>query len=107
MNKMLSLDFVSFTIHLFPLIVSVFLRTFPNPHCNSSLQLNTQDVFFVFFFSGQDNGLKHVSQWDEKLSGILKLYQEKKELLSNMQTKHPKAKAGKVNVDIFGFLLEK
>lgn len=52
------------------------------------------------FFSGQNNGLKHVSQWDEKLSGILKLYQEKQEELSNMQTKHPKAKAGKVNVDI-------
>ncbi|XP_040184919.1 protein ZGRF1 isoform X2 [Rana temporaria] len=48
----------------------------------------------------QNNGLKHVSQWDEKLSGILKLYQEKQEELSNMQTKHPKAKAGKVKASL-------
>ncbi|XP_077332873.1 5'-3' DNA helicase ZGRF1 isoform X1 [Lithobates pipiens] len=48
----------------------------------------------------QNNGLKHVSQWDEKLSGILKLYQEKKEELSNMQRKHPKAKAGKVTASL-------
>ncbi|XP_018425290.1 PREDICTED: protein ZGRF1 [Nanorana parkeri] len=44
-----------------------------------------------------NNGLKHVSQWDEKLGNILKLYQEKKEQeLSNMQTKNPKGKAGKI-----------
>ncbi|XP_068137342.1 5'-3' DNA helicase ZGRF1 isoform X2 [Hyperolius riggenbachi] len=44
----------------------------------------------------QINGLKHVSQWDEKLNNILKLYQEKKEEeLSNTQLKHFKGKAGR------------
>ncbi|KAM5191509.1 5'-3' DNA helicase ZGRF1 [Mantella aurantiaca] len=47
----------------------------------------------------QNNGLRHVSQWDEKLSCVLKLYQEKKEQeLKNMQAKHSKGKAGPLNV---------
>nr|DBA28895.1 TPA: hypothetical protein GDO54_009181 [Pyxicephalus adspersus] len=49
----------------------------------------------------QINGLKHVSQWDEKLSSILKLYQEKKDQeLLTMQKKHPKGKAEKVKASL-------
>ncbi|XP_053317414.1 protein ZGRF1 [Spea bombifrons] len=49
----------------------------------------------------QTNGLKHVSQWEEKLNAILNCYQEKKlEVDSNVQKKEKKkskTKEGKVN----------
>ncbi|XP_073428035.1 5'-3' DNA helicase ZGRF1 [Dendrobates tinctorius] len=43
------------------------------------------------------DGLKHVSQWDEKLNAILTLYQQNKEEeeASSTQRKHIKTKAGK------------
>ncbi|XP_075056542.1 5'-3' DNA helicase ZGRF1 isoform X3 [Mixophyes fleayi] len=45
----------------------------------------------------QKNGLKHVSQCDEKLNSILKLYQEKKEEeASSIQKNLLKAKVGKI-----------
>ncbi|KAM9330477.1 5'-3' DNA helicase ZGRF1 [Gastrophryne carolinensis] len=44
----------------------------------------------VHHCESQNNGLKHVSQWDEKLNNILKLYQEQKEQQSNSERKPPK-----------------
>ncbi|XP_073496659.1 5'-3' DNA helicase ZGRF1 isoform X2 [Phyllobates terribilis] len=43
------------------------------------------------------DGLKHVSQWDERLNAILTLYQKKKEEeeASSTQTKHIRTQAGK------------